>query len=124
MKTLKSPYTWELNDDVHSCSYEHQGRGKVNLGTVKELEDGFACYTITNFDGDHLTCFLPTLEIAKCWVEGSGHRKYCRECKELHENISFCEGCGMCLYKNSEWIPDDTYPFFRCTECNKVNFWD
>jgi hypothetical protein len=127
MTTTKSPNTWKLEDGTHTCTFEHSIRGTVFLGTVKEVEGVWACYVQTNWDGDYLTCSLPTLEIAKGWVEGSGHRRYCEECKELHDGNSFCE-CGACLYKHSNWMREESeesgFPFFRCIKCKKVNFWD
>jgi len=51
-------------------------------------------------------------------------KKYCKECNTFHYNISFCENCGTCLYKNSTQVDDEKYPLFKCTKCNKINFWD
>jgi ribosomal protein L33 len=50
--------------------------------------------------------------------------KYCPECNKLHEKIAFCTGCGACLYTTSIQIKDEQFPFFKCTKCGKVSFWD
>jgi hypothetical protein len=52
--------------------------------------------------------------------------KLCTDCHKPHcdDKISFCEKCGACLYQNSQQVPDVMYPFFRCTKCGAVNFWD
>lgn len=49
---------------------------------------------------------------------------YCAECEETHFQNSFCEECESCLYENSRQIPDERFPLFKCTVCEKVNFWD
>jgi hypothetical protein len=50
----------------------------------------------------------------------------CPDCHKPHCNdkISFCTKCGTCLYNNSHQVPDEMYPYFRCTKCGTVNFWD
>ena len=48
----------------------------------------------------------------------------CAECQKPHCEPARCSKCGACLYKNSTQVKDDTYPLFRCTLCNEVNFWD
>lgn len=54
-----------------------------------------------------------------------------KECKKKCNVEHFYEGaetkcteCGACLHCHSVQIPDPEFPFFRCTACNKVNFWD
>ncbi len=122
--TTTSPYTWVTADDgTLSCSYENRFHGKVQLGTVKEVNGEWECVTIINFEGDTKKAILPTEEIGKDWVEGGGHRTYCKECNTLHEGVAFCD-CGACLYNHSTHIPDEMYPLFRCNKCKKVNFWD
>jgi len=50
--------------------------------------------------------------------------RVCAECKTVHCEPAGCSNCGACLYKNSTQVKDDTYPLFRCTVCQQVNFWD
>ena len=50
--------------------------------------------------------------------------KFCTECKEFHEAVSFCEKCGACLYQHSTQIKNDMYPLFECLRCGQTNFWD
>ncbi len=50
-----------------------------------------------------------------------------KECKKEHfyEGAETkCTKCDSCLYCHSVQIPDPEFPFFRCTACNAVNFWD
>lgn len=44
--------------------------------------------------------------------------------RHLPEGNGFCQKCNACLYEHSTQIPDDMYPFFKCTLCGQVNFWD
>jgi len=55
--------------------------------------------------------------------QGTGARQ-CAECKTVHCQPAGCSKCGACLYKNSKQVKDPTYPLFRCTVCQQVNFWD
>lgn len=48
-----------------------------------------------------------------------------KECKKDHGELKAgCTECGTCLYCHSVQIPDPMYPFFKCTACDAVNFWD
>ena len=106
------------------CHYQAK-RGDVVLGTITDNNNGFYCKANTGLIDEVVVIerSFAKIEHAKMFVESGGRMSYCAECDEMHYDNSFCE-CKACLYKNSKQIPDEMYPFFRCTKCKKVNFWD
>lgn len=121
-----SQFTWINKGNELECHYKAQ-RGDVILGTITAhgLECGLHCKVNTGLIDEVVVVekSFAKLDHAKEFVESGGHKAYCPECDEMHYGNSFCE-CHACLYNNSKQIPDPMYPFFRCTKCNKVNFWD
>lgn len=62
-------------------------------------------------------------ELANAIMQVPRKDAVCTECGRSHED-GYCEKCRACLYKNSKQIPHEIHPFFECTKCHKVNFWD
>lgn len=116
-------FTWIDKGNELECHYQAR-RGDVVLGTIAE-NNGFNCKANTGLIDEVVVIerSFVKFEHAKEFIESGGRKSYCPQCDEMHYDNSFCE-CKACLYKNSKPIPDEMYPFFRCTKCNKVNFWD
>jgi hypothetical protein len=117
---------WEIEDNSHNgYTSACAEAGKMRqFATITLTNDKFCCKLDWEPLDQHAEAVFESLEFAKDWAESWPHKRYCLECKKLHEVVAFCERCKACLYKHGTHLNNPDYPLEKCSECGQVNFWD